>query len=274
MKSSKNQQLIEKKPIRRLVSRYIEKYQFYRFDSESWIKTVPNARLECWHILEGGFNIYDETKNKFVSAPKIGGYPATGTSLLFHVPEKIICLNIKFYLRALSIPLLQTLYPPNPFSNISNILSTNGLANLDLKSFYKNEELIADELDNWISPIFTGIDVDETTNEILEILDSKTVANVCELATALHCSTRTLQRLILKKFNMKPKELLSIYRFSRTANHIQSTETKRVIDSLSFGYYDQSHFIRETKKIAGVSPSVLFNNMKLQTPDLMVFNSL
>jgi len=54
---------------------------------------------------------------------------------------------------------------------------------------------------------------------------------------------------------------------------MKTTPSEMFVEALAFGYYDQSHFIRECKRIAGVSPKELFSNMRLSTPDLMVFNN-
>ncbi len=273
MDKSDNSRLLEISPHDPHVAQFVEKYQFYRFDSESWIKTVPNARLECWQIFAGGFTIWDQDQKCFFPAPTFGGYPSTNTSMLFHIPEELYCINIKFYLRALSLPFLRKLYPPDPTQDIEKYIQEYTSHRLNLHSIYLHGKLKTNELDHWIKGILKSYQPDQMVDAILAKIGSANIQTVKQLADALNQSPRNLQRIVRLKFNMSPKELLSIHRFSQTTSHLKMNLDRYFIEALSFGYYDQSHFIRECKRLTGVSPKELFANMRLSTPDLMILKS-
>ncbi len=269
-KSDKNK-LIEYSPEKEHISKFVEKYQFYRFDSEYWIKTVPNARLEFWYILDGGFNIWDESSNSFREAPKIGGYPATNSSLLFHIPERLYCVNLKLHLRALSISLFRDLYPADPFCEISEkVFSHEKISEFTELIDIEYPDIV--HLDYWADTLIGDAEPDPKIDQILSQLEIEEVETVKQWAKDLNYSPRNFQRLIKNIFDLTPKQLMSLVRFSETTINIKERLSKKLTDGLSSGYYDQSHFIRECKRITGVSPKELFEDMILSTPDLMVYN--
>ena len=89
------------------------------------------------------------------------------------------------------------------------------------------------------------------------------------LAEEMNMSSKTLERLTKKHFNLSPKNLWKVIRFEHTTSHIKRSETQKLIDSLSYGYYDQSHFIKECKKVTGYTPKEFFSKLKLSTNDLI-----
>ncbi len=73
--------------------------------------------------------------------------------------------------------------------------------------------------------------------------DAPTVA---ELARRCACSPRQLQRQILKHFGYSPKTFLKILRFQAAIRQNQPD-----------GYADQSHFIRDCRRVAGLTPGIM-----------------
>jgi len=217
---SDNQQLVEYKPKHQLVIPFVEKYQLYMFDSESWIKTLPNARLEFWQIFDGQFHIWNESKNCFLNASSIGGYPATNSSLLFHVPEKLYCLNIKFHLRALAIPLFQKFYPPNPYLDLSESIEPYVAKPLSLDLKNEANHIEVSRIDDWVIQLLGKKEPDPSIDRIVMALEQENIQTVEQLSEILNYSPRNLQRIVKTKFNLGPKELLSIVRFSQTTSHL------------------------------------------------------
>lgn len=266
--NSNNLQLVEHRPKDSNVSLYIEKYQFYQFDTASWIKSLPNTRLECWQIFKGGFNIWNQDNNEFMPAPIYGGYPATNQSLLLNIPDRLYCINLKVHLRSLCIPFFQKLYPPDPFADRSDIKNL-GIFPEEFEWDVFSPDI--DTLDKQFSLLIGNVEPDQMIDNILDALQKSTIPTVGQLSKEIDCSLRNLQRITRKKFNLSPKELLSIFRFNQTTHHFKQESRSSFINALAFGYYDQSHFIRECNRIAGVSPKELFNNLSLPTHDLMVY---
>jgi AraC-like DNA-binding protein len=76
------------------------------------------------------------------------------------------------------------------------------------------------------------------------------------LEEKLGISTRQLERLFKTRVGLSPKEMSRIIRLNGAFSHLQA-DPDLSLTSLSYesGYYDQAHFSREFKDLAGVSPS-------------------
>ena len=92
---------------------------------------------------------------------------------------------------------------------------------------------------------------------------------VVDLADKMNMSPKTMERWIKKQFNLSPKELLQVMRFEHVSSELKNQPNSKLIDSIEYGYYDQSHFIKECRKITGYSPKDFFSRMKLPTNDII-----
>lgn len=84
---------------------------------------------------------------------------------------------------------------------------------------------------------------------------------VSQLSHEVHYSQRHLNRIFLDQIGISVKTYARLVRFSHTLQQLST-------GSLSFaelaqynGYYDQSHFILDFKKLCGVTPNLFINNM-------------
>ena len=83
---------------------------------------------------------------------------------------------------------------------------------------------------------------------------------ICE---EFNITPRTLQRYFKEAIGMCPKQVLNIYRFNYVLSLLNSNSEKTLTEiSYLCGYYDQSHFIRDFKKVTGQTPKVISSNHK------------
>ncbi|NRB49303.1 MAG: AraC family transcriptional regulator [Saprospiraceae bacterium] len=254
-----------------VVNRFVEKYQFYRIDHPCYLKTVPNGRMECWKIFSGSFEIWDDSEGSFQAAPVTGGYPATQNSLLFRIKEQLFCLNVKLKLTAILAPAFGKLYPVRLSTNPLDFKEIEDLTDITIPHFFDGNAISTRVLDQWILGLFTSVLRNKELETLIQLLGQSEIQTVAELANGLQMNSKTLHRKTKRYFDLSPKELLSIFRFERTAAYLKSNFANRLTDALQFGYYDQSHFNKESKRITGFSPKQLFERMSLSTHDLMVF---
>ena len=76
-------------------------------------------------------------------------------------------------------------------------------------------------------------------------------------AVAKNCgiSLRRLERLFKKHVGASPKKYSRIIRFKRAYDFIKKSETSPASqNSIDFGYYDQSHFIKDFKEFSSSTP--------------------
>ncbi len=87
------------------------------------------------------------------------------------------------------------------------------------------------------------------------IVKSGGTISVSRLAENIGVSERRLERKFRSRVGISPKMLARTVRFQNVVNNIQSAANVDLLDTaLSFGYFDQSHMIREFKEFSGETP--------------------
>ena len=90
---------------------------------------------------------------------------------------------------------------------------------------------------------------------------------VREAAKYLGLSQRRFIQVFKAEVGMTPKLFSRIQRFQQTRTFIQQNPAPNWATlALDFGYFDQSHLIREFVEFSGVSPSDYLNGYKLSAP--------
>ncbi|UKM65844.1 AraC family transcriptional regulator [Flavobacteriaceae bacterium GSB9] len=81
-----------------------------------------------------------------------------------------------------------------------------------------------------------------------------------DLVGVCGCSTSTLARYFKMYVGMTPALYLRLVRFSNFFHKLNGPEPKLNELAFEFMYYDQSHFIRDFKRFAGIKPSDYFGD--------------
>ena len=84
------------------------------------------------------------------------------------------------------------------------------------------------------------------------------MSSTSEVCRRFSMTQRTLQRTFKNEIGLSPKELMQIFRINHALKMIRKYPEKNLttISYLS-GYYDQSHFIRDIRRITGMAPGKL-----------------
>jgi AraC-like DNA-binding protein len=108
-----------------------------------------------------------------------------------------------------------------------------------------------------------------SNNEMIDYVDytvdrlKATQGNVSikTLENKLGISTRQLERVFKTRIGLSPKELGKIIRLNSAISQLEANP-KLSLTNLSYkaGYFDQAHFSRDFKNIAGISPSKLLSD--------------
>lgn len=96
-------------------------------------------------------------------------------------------------------------------------------------------------------------------NYIISYMDnSHGFASVSQICKLFNITQRSLDRNFIDEIGISPKELLNIFRINYAIKLI-SKNPDIDLTQISYlsGYYDQSHFIKEIRKVAGLPPSGL-----------------
>lgn len=99
-------------------------------------------------------------------------------------------------------------------------------------------------------------EIDERKRRLFELIFATNgEISVKELSESIAWSERQMNRYFSLQFGLPVKAYCNILRFQASLPHIQEG---KLYPQLNFT--DQSHFIREIKKLSGVSPKELFKN--------------
>jgi AraC-like DNA-binding protein len=91
------------------------------------------------------------------------------------------------------------------------------------------------------------------------IVAGKGLESISSIAVQVGASNRRLERRFKHVVGISPKTFSRIVRFQAVVNSIQSSDAAGLLDTaLTFGYYDQSHLIRDFNEFSGATPVSYF----------------
>ena len=260
---------IEKSPQDPTVALYIDRYQLYEFSNKAYLKTVPNGKFDTYFILEGSFSVFDQNDGTFKKAPQTGLFFASNNSSLLKIEPGMKCINIKLKISALA-------HPDFNLPETNNLLIPFSFPYTDQvkQEIFKQLSKAKPEFEiTWLDSLFKDI-LNHVPNDImiikvLEMFTNLDNEDLSGIARSLNMTSKSLYRFVKKHFSLSPKQLKDVIRFDLTTSYIKQNPSSNLIEALSFGYYDQSHFVKECRKITGMPPGVLFSNMHFTTNDLI-----
>ncbi|MDP4265026.1 MAG: helix-turn-helix domain-containing protein [Bacteroidota bacterium] len=255
----------------------VDYYQLIKIKEPVMLRTLPNGRLDSWINFTGSFYFFDEKSERFKRAPQNGFFPLSSKSTIIKIEEELVCLNIKFFPHVL-------LYGDiNKVLTSKQPVSFNKVFDTDIKeSVYEifpqkeNIGLIIAETEEFFNGRLTGSNKERIFLQyILQRIENDEIdfVSVKWLAKEFNVTEKTLQRTFIKQVGLTPKLFSKIVRFQKAVRDIRSitdvSSATRLNMSLANGYYDQSHFRKDSRKITGLTPKLLFKNLLPGFPDLM-----
>jgi len=102
---------------------------------------------------------------------------------------------------------------------------------------------------------------------LVDVLNQHQIHSIKELMVLTNYSYSTLERIFKKETGLTPKKYFIFKRFKSTLEELIPSEKADWFNFISkYGYYDQSHFIKEVKKFTQHTPLQL-----LQLPSLLSY---
>jgi AraC-like DNA-binding protein len=88
------------------------------------------------------------------------------------------------------------------------------------------------------------------------MVEDRSLVRVDQVAALAPCSVRTLQRLFATYIGVSPKSVLARYRLHDAAAAIDAGNVEDLAGlAVSLGWFDQAHFSRDFRAVAGMPPS-------------------
>ncbi|MEM1135746.1 MAG: helix-turn-helix domain-containing protein [Bacteroidota bacterium] len=262
--------LLEYVPKNHLVSQFIEVYQLYETCKPVLLKAIPNGRVEAWIVSSGRLFYQIGEESAFVEAKKYSFYPATANVTTFYLDSPFKCLNVKFRLNLLGLDffhhhasyLTELSYPaflaPKTLESIQQLLSCRN-------------KLCIETLDRLMQKAFFNYSYDTKADIALKIVhNASSSMTIAQISDRLGVSTKTLERMTMKYFALTPKKLYKIVRFNNAIKDITGSDNPKIADALAYGYFDQSHFVKDCRNITSMSPKELLSKLILPVTDLHI----
>lgn len=179
------------------------------------------------------------------------------------------CMNIKLKISTLAhpdfnIPFTDQLLIPFSFPYSDEIKLA-----IDERLSKEVLELKAEWADELFRELLAPLPADARITKVLQEFTDLGHQDVRSIAKSLHMTPKALYRYVKKHFSLSPKQLKDVVRFDQTTSYLKKNPSRNLVEALSFGYYDQSHFVKECRKITGLTPRQLFSEMRFSTNDLV-----
>lgn len=253
------------------LSSYVDHYQYFKTDEPTYIKTVPNGRLDFYLIKKGSFSYWDYDTKTMIKSASFGYFPILNSTALYIIPEDLEIFNIKFMLPVLCCSVFNKLLQQQPLSRFKIDMLNDFISALESKFLTPDGEINVPFLDETISALVNNTEIDDRLSALFQLFEhyDNSLIKTSQVASRLHITVKTLERLISKNLNMTPKQLWSIIRFQSISEEIHGHEKMDFKSVYDYGYHDQSHFIKECKKLTGLAPRVFFKQLNMPAKDVL-----
>lgn len=213
----------------------------------------PGITPEIVIPLKGFFQYQYEGKIHRINHPIISTVVPKKSILSFEGLESFLVVRFKSSAVASLLPFVTHSsrdLVSQPLIDASEVFG-NDISNLvqQLKISTKVQNTIL--LDEWFSKKMNT----DREGFIVDVLQQNDICSIKELMSLTNYSYSTLERLFKKETGLTPKKYFVFKRFKSTLEEVIPSGNTDWFDYISkYGYYDQSHFIKEIKKYTQYTP--------------------
>lgn len=210
-----------------------------------------NAETETEHTIlpDGYFDLIAEFKNNTFVALNLTGVWTQPVNVILPKSTKIFAIRFKLlaaeYLFQQEIKSILNTTKPLPF----NYWNINKYQSNEFENFVSG---ITNNLNNSMKHLK---EIDNRKLKLFDIIYANKPITVKEVSQSVFWSSRQINRYFNTKFGFPLKEFLNIIRFKSSYKHLSNGEL--FPDN---AYFDQAHFIKESRKYSGTTPKELYKN--------------
>ncbi|PID67882.1 MAG: AraC family transcriptional regulator [Flavobacteriia bacterium] len=214
-----------------------------------WTYQTTDKAIQHTILPDGYFDWIAEYDNNVLTAVKLTGIWTTPKHLV--IPKNKTYVAIRFKLLAAEYLLHR---------DIKSILDTDVRLPFD---FWQINNYQSHDFDTFVKDTTTRIEqsvkhlktIDDRKLKLFDLVYHERINTVAELSEKVVWSSRQINRYFNTQYGFPLKEFLKIVRFKASYKDL----SKGVLYP-DKAYFDQSHFIKEVKKYAGVTPKELHKN--------------
>lgn len=258
---------------------FVESYQYVMIERPVTLTALPNGYLDGYIIVEGGFHYYDWQKNHFELAPQAALFSLSHQTMTVHTQPYFVCLNIKFHPSIFGLRNFGGLNCGERtvlFEEIFGRTQTDNLFNISLDC--RNACEMVQNVDDFFYRQFFHSDYNNWLQTLLLQMGNleSDITTLKDLAQGIHTTPKTLSRRFKSYTGLSVMQYYNLLRWHRAVKAIlrKTVDNNALYGSISTSlteeYYDQSHFHKECKKIAGLSPRNLLPKMQFGVTDILL----
>jgi len=207
-------------------------------NNEHKIVVLPDGRVDIIFVFNDN-ELYEPTLKGLDTEPEQTAIPAKTN--LFAISFKLLAIEYLLDENVASL-INKGMNLSSDFWNISRN---------DLNDFNIFCDKASSKINSLIKP-----NIDPRKKQLFELIySSNGTLSVKELSEKVIWSSRQINRYFTQTFGMSLKSYCNIFRFKSSLKHIKKG---KLFPELNFA--DQNHFIREVKKMSGVTPKELSKN--------------
>lgn len=238
--------------------KYIDSFWFFRNNTGGKINfpVVPDGCSDIIFYLNN-FNKLDDLESPFITG-------IMESAELVPIPDKMELFGVRFKPGILWY-ILRT-----DMKKLNNKMCSLSEINKELPYILQIDKNAGDagiisSISSNLERILSDILFKDSFLEIVKEISNNPEFAITELAKAGGYSVKTLERVFYKKIGLSPRKFARIMRFRTAHRMITRRGLANLVEVALFsGYFDQSHFNREYKKLVGFNPnnqvmSILYN---------------
>lgn len=111
-------------------------------------------------------------------------------------------------------------------------------------------------------------DIPDKMKEAMMLINKNTTLSIENISKELKISEATLFRMFKNNLGQNPKSYLKTLRFRNVLNDILKPDNSLTAVAYRNQYYDQAHFIKDFKMLAGFTPKSLSDKISINQKDL------
>ena len=239
------------------LSRFVESYKIYHFHNNIPVKLDPTGHFELIFQLRGKFIHKTYSSPDWEVRPNyfIGGLHSKSYFVKsLNKGSKLISVRLKPNCSKYFIPDKLNLYK-NKIVNLDRLFSQSKLEQLN--SFTEDGliKICLEKVEHFLMEICQQKQASPIDYACDIMIQSNGFVNVNKLAQTVCISNSQFRKRFNEEIGMSPKEYSKIVRFNFISELLMRNSNIKLTElTFKLGYFDQSHFIKDFRSVAGISP--------------------
>ena len=237
--------------------------------SQDYDYIIPDGSTDAIFMLNGNYTRDDEKKNAKHLVEYCSLVPAFNKAVKVYQKPYTNCLGIRFKPGAIQqltgISLKELEEPAYPLDQVMP-----ELADLAMNEVLKKTPapLIIQKINSWL---FSQVK-ESSQNYIISAFISEAIKKKGSITIKEFCNSFGMHKSTLEKnfkhaTGLTPKQYVNLIRFNYLLNKLMFSGSSLTETGYDLGYFDQSHMIKDFKKIMGITP-LDFLEKKFTVPKL------